>query len=364
MGAYAGVEDSNNDTTKPLPRCYHEVMAAHLQDSSPLSVITGASGLVGANLIRLLLQQGEQVRAIIHHDDRALQGLDVETISADLADQASLERAFQGADYVFHLAGSISLQMDNYAQLAAVNITGTRNVVEACRRCKVKRLVHFSSIHTRQQKPFDQVLDEDRALISDEHAPPYERTKVSGELEVIKAIQQGMDAIIIIPTAILGPHDYKPSYIGSALQMLTRRQIPALVHGGYDWVDVRDVAFGAWQAAHVTSLMGSLRRSYIISGHWHSIAEVSQMVSEITGQRAPRVTVPLQLAQWAEPLMVRWATLNGSQPLYTKAMLNALRSNCHISHDRATRELGYYPRPFLETLRDTLDWFAQQQGKA
>jgi dihydroflavonol-4-reductase len=335
------------------------MMAAPATATSHLSVITGASGLVGANLVRLLLQQNEQVRAIVHHDRRALEGLKVEITQADLADPASLEHAFLGADCVYHLAGSISLRMDNYETLAAVNITGTRNVIEACRRCGVRRLVHFSSIHTRQQKPFNLVLDEERALIKDPHVPPYERTKAQGETEILKAILQGLDAIIIIPTAILGPNDYKPSYIGSAIQMLAKGQIPALVHGGYDWVDVRDVAAGAVQAGRI----GTRGRSYILSGHWHSITEVSRMVSEATGQRAPRLTVPLQLAQWAEPLMVRWATLNGSQPLYTKAMLNALRSNRHVSHARAAQDLGYHPRPLRETLQDTLAWFAEHRGE-
>jgi len=322
-------------------------------------VVTGASGLVGGNLVRALLAEERPVRALVHHDRRALNGLEVETVHADLNDPVSLKQAFEGAQVVYHLAGSISIRMENWDELERVNVAGTRNVIEACLRCGVEKLVHFSSIHAYRQKPFDLPLDEDRPLLDDDRVPPYERSKAAAERLARQAPDRGLATVIVIPTAILGPYDFRPSYLGQALGLLARGHIPALVRGGYDWVDVRDVVNGAMQAER----LGRSGSRYILSGHWHSLRELAQVTAEITGKPAPKFVVPIWLADLFQPVMARLAQINGSQPIYTKAMLNALRSNRRISHARATHDLGYAPRPFEQTLKDTLDWFAEHRGE-
>ena len=320
--------------------------------------VTGASGLLGGNLIRELLRRGERVRALIHRDARAVAGLDVETVEADLNDTSSLERAFHGAEIVYHLASVISISMNSWDEVYRVNVLGTRNVVDACLRTGVRRLVHVSSTHSRQVEPLDQVLDEDRPLVTDPLLPPYDRSKALGEMEVQKGIERGLHAIIIIPSGILGPHDFRPSLVGESLQLMQRGGVPVLTTGGYNWVDARDVATGAICAAE-TAPPGS---RYILSGHWHSIHEVAVTAARISGTHAPRLVLPLRLAELALPMLEGLATLRGSQSLFTRAMLSALKSNKHISHARASRDLGYQPRPFLETLTDTLNWFASQKA--
>jgi len=196
--------------------------------------VTGASGLLGGNLVRELLAQGCRVRAVIHQDDRAVSGLDLEIVSADLADPSSLEHAFAGVDVVYHLASLISLSMSNWEHVQRVNVIGTRNVVEACLRCRVKRLVHVGSVHSRQPEPFDQPLDEDQPLITDPTAPPYDRSKAFGEIEVQGGIERGLDAVIILPSALLGPYDFRPSNVGEALQLMQRGGLPALTTDTYN----------------------------------------------------------------------------------------------------------------------------------
>lgn len=321
--------------------------------------VTGASGLLGGNLVRELLVQAQGcIRALIHQDDRAVAGLDVERVRADLTDPSSLERAFDGVDVVYHLASLISISMNNWEEVHRINVLGTRNVVQASLRSGVRRLVHVSSTHARQVEPFDRPLDEGRPLVSDPTLPPYDRSKALGEVEVQKGIERGMDAIILIPSAIVGPNDFRPSFVGEGLLLMQRGGLPALPAGGYNWVDARDVAAGAVQAANKAK-PGS---RYILSGHWHSIHDVAVMAAKISRTRPPRILVPLGLAELGLPLLERLATLRGSQPLYTRAMLSALRSNQHITHARASFDLGYSPRPFLETLTDTLAWFAQKQA--
>jgi dihydroflavonol-4-reductase len=217
--------------------------------------------------------------------------------------------------------------------------------------------VYFGTVHSRSPKPFDQALDEDRPLVTDESLPPYDRSKALAELEIQTGLERGLDAIVILPSAIVGPYDFRPSYVGESLQLMRRGGLPILPSGGYDWVDARDVSMGAVCAAEKAQ-PGS---RYILSGHWHSVSEVASMAAGIDGRRAPHFVIPLKLAEFALPIMEKVATLRGSQPLYTKAMLNALNSNHNISHARATRDLDYSPRPLFETLTDTLRWFAAQR---
>lgn len=321
-------------------------------------VVTGASGHVGGNLVRALLAQSRPVRALVHRDRRALDGLDVETVSADLTDLASLQQAFRGAEIVYHLASSISISSGNWDELERVNVAGTRNVIEACLHNNVRRLIYFGSIHSYQQEPFDQPLDEDRPLLTGNHHPPYERSKALADMETRHSLDRGLDSVILIPTAIAGPFDFRPSYFGQALQLLASGRIPALVCGGYDWVDVRDVVDGAIKAEQLAPRGGR----YILSGNWHSLQEVAQVTAEITGKPAPHSTVPIWLAQLAQPIMAKLAQVNGAQPIYTRPMLNAMKSNHNISHARATRDLGYSPRPLQQTIADTLNWFKDQKG--
>jgi dihydroflavonol-4-reductase len=168
----------------------------------------------------------------------------------------------------------------------------------------------------------------------------------------------GLDAVIISPTAIIGPHDYQPSYFGEALLTMVHRRLPALVTGGFDWVDVRDVVEGAIQAEE----RAPTGAKYILSGHWVSMCDLATMVAEIAGVPVPRLVCPLWLARIGAPVATAVGRLSGKRPLYTSVSMRALRSNRHISHDRATQELGYQPRPFRETLVDTLRWF-EENGK-
>ena len=327
--------------------------------AKPMNVVTGASGLVGGNLVRALLGRGQDVRAIVRKDRR----LPVEAVQGDVLDVDSLCRAFTGVDIVYHLAGLISLQADNWSVLEAVNVQGTRNVVEACLNCHVSRLVYFSSVQALQTQPLDSPVDETRPLADSPEFPAYDRSKAAAEKEVQAGMRKGLDAIILNPTAIIGPFDFKPSYFGQAVIMLAQGRIPALVTGGFDWVDVRDVASTAIQAA-ANAASGE---RYLISGHWRSIRDMAATVSTFTGTAAPIITVPMGLAWMAAPLMplvARFTPLSNGQagsgvPIYTRNTLNWLQSNPRIDSSHASHDLGYRPRSFTETIKDTIDWFIE-----
>jgi dihydroflavonol-4-reductase len=316
-------------------------------------VITGATGHVGANLVRALVARGRPTRSLVHLDSRALDGLGTEFVEGDVCDPQSLHRAFAGAEVVYHLAATISLSMNDWPRVEAVNVVGTRNVVEACLACGVRRLVHFSSIHALEQEPMTTPVDESRPLVASRRCPPYDRSKAAGEHEVRRGIENGLDAVIINPTAIIGPNDFRFSYFGEALLSIARGRLPALVTGGFDWVDVRDVVAGAMRAEEIAPKGAK----YLLSGHWVSMRDMAAMVAGITGVPPSRVVLPLWLAHLGAPIVKYFSYLNGQRPLYTSVSLRALHSNRHISHERAARELGYQPRPFRETLEDTLRWY-------
>jgi len=320
------------------------------------TVVTGASGHIGANLIRTLLREGERnVRVVVHVNQHGIEGLGAELVCGDICELSSLVDAFQDAEVVYHLAARIALSRSDWPVLEAVNIKGTENVVEACLRCGVRRLVHFSSIHALEQEPFNVPLDESRPLTEALRHPPYNRSKAGGERAVQAGIERGLDAITVIPTAVIGPHDYQPSHFGEVLLGLACRKLPALVTGGFDWVDARDVAQGAMCAEK----LAPTGERYLLSGHWASIPEVASMAREITGVPCPGLVLPEWLARVGLPLFNYWYCRNGKRPLYHAGSLEALRSNRCISHQKASNALGYQPRPFQQTLEDTYRWFME-----
>jgi dihydroflavonol-4-reductase len=319
-------------------------------------VVTGASGLVGANLVRALLFAHQRVRVVVHRESAAFQGLKVEQVKADLRDPDSLSKAFSHADLVYHLAGLITISGSDWVQAEQINTLGTRNVVDACLKNKVKRLIHFSSIEAVQQKPLNVPVNDDSPLVHSSEAPPYARSKAAAEIEVQSGIQRGLDAILMRPTAIVGPYDFKPSLLGQAIIKLASGHMPFLVTGGFDWVDVRDVVSAALSAAR----KAPCGYSYILSGHWHSISEMAQLLCDFGCKRTTRIVFPRFIAYPFAPLLEWAAKIHHSEPIYTRVSLRTLNSNHVISHERATRELGYEPRPISETLADTLHWFIEK----
>jgi len=318
-------------------------------------LVTGASGHVGANLVRALLAQGRTTRALVHLDRKPLDGVDVEIAEGDICDPVSLRNAFQDVDVVYHLAAHISILGGEWSKFESVNVIGTQNVVEACLQSGVHRLVHFSSIHAMSQECTNFSDGRPVLLAESQQDLPYDRSKAAAEREVYKGIEKGLDAIIINPTAIIGPHDYRPSHFGEALLRLANGKVPALIDSGFDWVDVRDVSEAAIRAEE-RAPTGS---RYVLSGHWISLCDLAALIEQITGVSAPRLVCPLWLARIAAPIVTAIDRFIGKRPLYTSASLRILQSQRNISCQKATQELEYHPRPLQETIIDTLRWFEE-----
>lgn len=317
--------------------------------------VTGASGHIGGNLVRALLAEGRPVRTLVYRDTAALEGLDVMRCPGSILDKPSLEKAFAGADVVYHLAAVITLKSTPDPEAHRVNVEGTRNVVEACKTCGVRRLVHFSSIHAFSPHPLDEMVDEARPLCNGPRLLPYDRSKAEGERVVAEAIRGGLDAVVVNPTGVIGPVDFKPSAMGQVLLDLYYRRLPALVDGGFNWVDVRDVVAGAMAAER----RGTAGQRYLLAGHYRKLRQIAELVEQATGVRVPRLVVPIAVARLGVPFAVLQSWVTGGQPKFTFASLHALQHHQQVDCGRACEELGYAPRPFDETVTDSIAWFRQ-----
>jgi len=318
-----------------------------------ISAVTGASGHLGGNLVRALLAEGRTVRALVRSDRRSLVGLDVQVIEGDIEDPRVLRVLMEGAETVFHCAGRISIVGAEGGLVEKTNVGGVRNIVQACRDAGVRRLVHFSSIHAFDTRPNDQLIDETRKLaLGPDHAP-YDRSKAEGQSVVLDAVRKGLDAVIVNPGAIIGPFDYKPSRMGSVFLDIYHGRLPMLIDGGYNWVDARDVSRGALLAEQ----KGRTGESYLLTGNWVHIREVSRVIGRLTGRPTTRAAAPIWLAYAASWFSLGWGKIRGKVPKFTPAAIIAIQSHRLISHEKATSELGYAPRPFEESIRDTMEWF-------
>ncbi len=317
--------------------------------------ITGASGHIGCTLTRFLIKQNIPVRALVYNDDQALQDLSIELAKGDVLDLESLYSAFEGVDTVYHLAAEIQLKRRHTEHMQQVNVEGTANVLKACKACGVRRLVHVSSVHAHDMYPLSEIMDETRPLVTDPDALHYDLSKSKAQQLVIDAIKEGFDAVIVNPSGAIGPYDFKPSATGKMLIDFYKGAVPAVVQGGFDWVDVRDVAHGIMLAAE----KGRSGESYFLSGEWLSIAELSKLIGEVLQLPTPKFVCPMWLARATAPFAEAFATLFNKEPLYTSEYLEIVRLNPRISHQKAMDELGYSVRPLRQTLEDSYNWLME-----
>jgi dihydroflavonol-4-reductase len=310
--------------------------------------------MVGANLVRSLVDGGARVRAVDVARGASLDGLDVEHLEADVLDPEALSRAFDGVEAVFHLAAVISVTGDPTGHVWKVNVEGPRNAARAALGCGVRRFVHCSSVHAFDLEKCGPSLDEQGPRAVGDHAPVYDRSKYAGEQGVRSVIEDGLDAVIVNPTGVIGPHDHGPSRMGETICRFRDGAIPVNVGGGFDFVDVRDLVAGMLAAVE----RGRTGANYLLSGTRISIKELGRLVANHCGSRVPRFDVPLSVVEPLGPLVLRFTPAD-QIALFTPDSLHALRYSPSVSHFAATTELGYAARPIHRTVEDTLDWFAE-----
>jgi dihydroflavonol-4-reductase len=321
-------------------------------------VITGATGHLGNVLVRKLVSMNKKVRAVVlsGEDVASLEGLEVEKVEGDVRLPDSLRKAFEGADIVYHCAGVISILPGQRKQLYQVNVLGTRNVVNLCLELKIKRLVYTSSIHALSEPAPGIVFDEAREFNPENVLGEYSKSKTLGTLEVLKGIEKGLDAVILCPSGIIGPYDYRVSEMGKLIVDFAKGKVKASVSGAYDFVDVRDVAEGLILACE----KGKKGECYILSGQQISVGQLLEFLGEINGVKAPWLKIPKQVARAAGFFNALYCNIMKLKPLFTPFSIDVLASNSLVSCQKARDELGYSPRSIHESIKDAVRWFKEE----
>ena len=302
-----------------------------------------------------LCAKGYAIRGIYRNEKKRapLAHLPIEWIKADVLDVVALDKAIEGAEVVIHLAAIISINGDPNGLVMRTNVEGPRHVVAACLKHKVRQLIHFSSIHAFKYNQHTSVVDETCAP-ADEKSFVYDQSKALGEDEIRKGIGQGLHAVILNPTGVIGPHDFYGSRMGTLFQDLFRGNLPALTSGGFDWVDVRDLV-----AATLTIIeQGKTpQQQYLLSGHWATFADIQQLCFELSGQKTPLGVLPLWLPFLGLPFIKIWQRISHTEPLFTYESLMIIKhANPNCSHQRARQDLDYHPRPLRESVADIFEW--------
>lgn len=326
-----------------------------LRQSADFAFVTGASGFVGAAVVRALLARGVAVRAMVRATSprRNLDALDIEVVTGDLRDAASVHQAMAGARHAFHVAADYRLWAPDPAEIMHNNLTTTRIVGEAALAAGVERLVYTSSVATLKPDP-DGPSDETRAADPAQAIGVYKRSKTAAE-RLIEAMvhERGLPAVIVNPSTPIGPRDVRPTPTGRIVIEAASGHIPAFVDSGLNLVHVDDVAAG-----HLAALdHGRIGERYILGGQDVRLRDMLGEIATQTGRRPPNIRLPrgpLFALAWANELICR---TTGGDPFLTVDGLKMARHAMFFSSAKAERELGYTTRPYALAIADALMWF-------
>jgi dihydroflavonol-4-reductase len=322
-----------------------------------MNLVTGGAGHLGNVLVRELLARGERVRVLIlpGEDTTSLEGLDIERIEGNVLDKDSLVKAMQDIDVVFHLASLVSITEDKMDMLEAVNVGGTRNVIEVAKQKHIKKLIYTSSIHALERPPQGVMISEQCAFDPDNIAGAYDRTKAKASLLVECAAEDGLDCRIVCPTGVVGPYDYRHSEMGELILSWIKKRVNLLIKGSFDFVDVRDIAKG-----HILVRdKGESGETYILGGEKIELTLLHKLVQKVTGKNTPPITFPLPIAKIIAPIAELYYKITKTPPRFTRYSIETVLSNSDISYEKASRELGYQPRTLVQSITDTVKWWIE-----
>ncbi len=329
-------------------------------------IVTGANGFLGNNIVRKLIQNKEnEVRALVLPEDNinSLDGLNCKIYKGDVTQKDSLNDIFdiKEADvtlYVIHCAAIVYIKTKYNPKVYEVNVNGTKNVIEKVLEKKAK-LVYVSSVHAITEKPNHEVITEIKDFNPDKVEGQYAKTKAETAKYVLEMVQsRGLNACILHPSGIIGPYDFGNSHLTQLMIDFANRRLKACVDGGYDFVDVRDVADGIISACY----KGKAGECYILSNRFITIKELLDTISKVRNTKMIKSLLPMWFAKFTAPLSEKYYAILKQPPLYTKYSLYTLKSNANFSNEKAKKELNYKNRELEETIKDTLQWL-QKEGR-
>jgi len=324
--------------------------------------VTGASGFIGSNLVHELVARGHRVKALLRpgKQTRRLLGLEFEPLSGDITDRELLERELAGCDWCFHTAASYYLWLPDYAPMYAVNVAGSRNVLEAAGRAGCRRIVHTSTVGCIGLPPDGNgeivPATEANTLSQHELTNDYKRSKFAAEAVAMELFRnQGLPVVIVNPSAPIGPGDARPTPTGQIIVDFLNRRLPAYLDTGLNWVHVRDVVAGHILAAE----KGEPGQRYILGhaqGNW-TLQQTFAMLEKITGIPAPRKRLPHWVALWVAKISESIAYFTGKTPQATVAGVRMAKHKMWFDPGKAIRDLGLPQTAPEQAFTDAVAWF-------
>ena len=321
-------------------------------------LVTGAAGHLGSTILRMLSETDAEVYGLLLPEEQPVViSPQIHYYEGDVCDRESLCGIFDAASdpqlIVIHTAAVISFARRATPRLRMVNIEGTKNVLSLCSQYHVKRMVHVSSVHAIPELPKGQTMREVSSFSPELVTGAYAKTKAEAAQAVLDAAANGLDAVIVLPSGILGPYDSGGNHLIQMVIEYLNGKLPACVKGGYDFVDVRDVARGCLEAAE----KGVPGNCYILSGAYCSIHDLIGMAGKSCG-RKPLVALPVFAAHIGAVFAGLRERVTGERALFTGYSLHTISGNSSFSNEKARTELGYRTRALQETVADMVDWVA------
>lgn len=328
-------------------------------------IITGANGFLGNNIVRQLsVDKNNEIRALVLPNDKinSLDGLGCKIYKGDVTKKETLNEIFEVPRntelYVIHCAAIVYIKTKYNPRVYDVNVNGTKNVIEKVLE-KNAKLVYVSSVHAIPDKPNKEIMTEIKHFAPNKVKGQYARTKAETANYVLNCVKnKNLDACIVHPSGIIGPNDFGNTHLTQLILDFASGKLTAGVNGGYDFVDVRDVAYGIINAC----FLGKKGECYILSNRYISVKELLSTISEVTKTRNIKTILPMWLARFTAPLSELYYEFLKQPPLYTRYSLYTLTSNSNFSNEKAKKELNYKTRDFKETIKDTVD-FLKDRGR-
>ena len=322
-------------------------------------IVTGASGFLGNNIIRMLEHDDNaEVRAFVLNGESisSLNNLKCSIYYGDVTKADTLNSVFDGCDgveiFVIHCAAVVYIKSKYNSRVYNVNVNGTKNIVDKVLEYNAK-LIYVSSVHAIPEKSDGNLISEVSIFNPDDVVGLYAKTKAEAARYVMDSVKdKGLDACIVHPSGILGPYDFSNSHLTALVREIVRGKLPMCVKGGYDFVDVRDVAKGIIMACD----KGKKGECYIMSGEFVSIKKLADLVCDVVGRKRIKVVLPIMIAKIVAPFYEMYYNVKGKTPLFTKYSLYTLSSNSNFSNEKAKRDLGFVTRDITDTVKDMVMW--------
>ena len=322
------------------------------------ALVTGAAGFIGSNVVRVLLEEGVEVRGMIlpGENQRNLAGLEIEKVEGDVLDPSSMDRALKGCDTLFHLAAIYQIWLKDRSRFFKVNLQGSRNMLWAAKRAQVEKVVYTSSIAAIGIKPGKEVSNEETEFNQYDLANDYILTKYISQEEALTFAREGLPLVVVNPAFPFGEGDVAPTPTGKMIIEVANRSTPVFFKGGMNIVDVKDVARGHVLAAR----KGEVGEKYILGNENFSIKRFFRLVARLSGVKPPSLYMPVGVARAVGYIMEKQAKSKGKAPLTTSKEIPYAAQYLFFDVTKAREKLGLVSTPIEESLRRSIEWFRKE----